>query len=195
MTTPAQGERRALLAMVLEDVARLERLLSGVREISRIDAGDAGEDVERVEMKALAGRVVEGYRMRAPAPAASLAWEVTGGEAHVSASPGRLAQALENLVDNAASFSPPRGRVEVEVSREGTSACIRVRDQGPGIPPGNMQRIFDRFFSDRPGSSAGSHAGLGLAIARSIIENAGGSVSAENLPRGGACFLVRLPLA
>jgi signal transduction histidine kinase len=58
-----------------------------------------------------------------------------------------------------------------------------------------MQRIFDRFFSDRPGSSAGSHAGLGLAIVRSIVENSGGSVTAENLPRGGACFLVRLPLA
>jgi two-component system, OmpR family, sensor histidine kinase ChvG len=195
MTTPAQGERRALLAMVLEDVSRLERLLSGVREISRIDAGDTGEDVERVEVKALAARVVEGYRLRAPASAASLAWAVTGGDAHVSVPPGRLAQALENLVDNAASFSHPGGRVEVEVRCEGTSACIRVRDEGPGVPPGNMQRIFDRFFSDRPGSSAGSHAGLGLAIVRSIVENSGGSVTAENLPRGGACFLVRLPLA
>jgi two-component system, OmpR family, sensor histidine kinase ChvG len=194
MTTPAQGERRALLAMVLEDVSRLERLLTGVREISRIDAGDAGEDVERVEVKALAARVVEGYRLRAPAPAACLAWAVTGGEAHVSVPPGRLAQALENLVDNAASFSPPKSRIEVEVGREGTCACIRVRDEGPGIPPGNMQRIFDRFFSDRREAAAGSHAGLGLAIVRSIVENCGGTVTAENLPRGGACFLVRLPL-
>ena len=120
---------------------------------------------------------------------------VTGEQAFVAAAPGRIAQALENLVDNAASFSPDAGTVEVAVRRDGESVVVRVTDEGPGIPEQNRARIFDRFFSDRPDRNGAAHAGLGLAIVKAIVEGRGGTVEASNLPGRGACLQVRLPRA
>jgi two-component system sensor histidine kinase ChvG len=125
----------------------------------------------------------------------------------VHASPDRLAQVVENLLDNAVSFSPPGGTVAVRLAREGSEAVLTVRDQGPGIPPEHLGRIFDRFFSYRPRQGAGAaepgarpgalgrHAGLGLAIVKAIVEGYGGSVAAANGAGGGAVLEVRLPAA
>jgi two-component system sensor histidine kinase ChvG len=195
LSTPEEAERRALLAMVLEDVARMERLLSGVREISRIDAGDPQEEVQRIEVKGFAERVLEGFRLRSAAGVKRITFSVAGEPAFTIMAPERFAQALENLVDNAASFSPDGGRVKVSVQRDGAAVTIRVADGGPGIPEQHRSRIFDRFFSYRPGDDGGAHAGLGLAIVKSIVESRGGTVEASNLSGGGACFQVRLPLA
>jgi two-component system sensor histidine kinase ChvG len=195
LSTPEEGERRALLAMVLDDVARMERLLSGVREISRIDAGDAGEEVQRIEVKGFAERVLDGFRLRSAAGEKRVIFSVAGEQGFVIMAPERLAQALENLVDNAASFSPEGGRVEVGVLRDGGAVSVRVTDEGPGIPEQHRSRIFDRFFSYRPGDDGGAHAGLGLAIVKSIVESRGGAVEASNRSGGGACFQVRLPQA
>ena len=195
LSTPEESERRSLLVMVLEDVARMERLLSGVREISRIDAGDAGEEVQRIEVKGFAQRVLEGFRLRSTAGEKRITFSVAGEQAFTIMAPERLAQALENLVDNAASFSPDGGRVEVSVQRDGAAVRLCVTDEGPGIPEQHRSRIFDRFFSYRPGDDGGAHAGLGLAIVKSIVESRGGKVEALNLPGRGACFQVRLPLA
>jgi len=195
LSTPEEAERRALLAMVLEDVARMERLLSGVREISRIDAGDPQQEVQRIEVKGFAERVLEGFRLRSATGKKRITFSVAGEQAFTIMAPERLAQALENLVDNAASFSPGSGRVEVSVQRDGAAVTLRVTDEGPGIPEQHRSRIFDRFFSYRPGDDGGAHAGLGLAIVKSIVESRGGTVEASNLPGGGACFEMRLPLA
>jgi two-component system sensor histidine kinase ChvG len=195
LSTPEEGERRALLGMVLEDAARMERLLSGVREISRIDAGDAGEEVQRIEVKGFAQRVLEGFQLRSATADKRITFSVAGEQAFTIMAPERLAQALENLVDNAASFSPEGGRVEVSVQRDGPAVTLRVADEGPGIPEQHRSRIFDRFFSYRPGDDSGAHAGLGLAIVKSIVESRGGTVEASNLPGRGACFQVRLPQA
>jgi two-component system sensor histidine kinase ChvG len=100
---------------------------------------------------------------------------------------------VENLVDNAAGFSPPGGTVRVSVERAAGFVVIRVCDDGPGIPAEHRGRIFDRFFSFRPGEEKGVHAGLGLAIVKAIAEGHGGAVRADNRDAGGACFEVRLP--
>ncbi len=184
-------ERRALLSMVLDDVARMERLLRGVREISRIDAGDPGAEEARVDLVAAAAQVVEGFRARLP----GVRFAVSGEQAFVAADPGRIAQALANLVDNAASFSPQGATVGVSVRADGAVAVVRVTDEGPGIAEKDKARIFDRFFSDRPDREAGAHAGLGLAIVKAIVEGRGGSVEASNLPGRGACIEIRLPRA
>lgn len=195
-------ERRSLLSMILDDVARLERLLRGVREISRIDAGDPGAEVARVEVTAAAGMVAESFRLRQP----GLRFVVSGGQAFVEGDPGRIAQALANLVDNAASFSPPGGTVDISVRADGGFVVVRVTDEGPGIAGKDTARIFDRFYTDRPGSDggdggagarpgAGAHAGLGLAIVKAIVEGRGGAVAASNLPGRGACVEIRLPRA
>jgi two-component system sensor histidine kinase ChvG len=124
-----------------------------------------------------------------------LTYSVEGGPVAVLTSPGRLQQVLENLLDNAAGFSPDGGKVRVSLLREGDSAVIRVCDDGPGIPKEHLEKIFDRFFSFRPGEEKGAHSGLGLSIVKAIAESYGGCVRVANMPLRGACFEVRVPAA
>ncbi len=112
------------------------------------------------------------------------------------ASAERLTQVLDNLLDNAASFSPDGEAVEVRVIRDGAAAVVTVDDRGPGIPETHLDRIFDRFFTWRPGRDGrDGHTGLGLAIAKAIVDGYGGSIAARNRPEGGARFEIRLPMA
>jgi two-component system, OmpR family, sensor histidine kinase ChvG len=194
LTSPNAAERRGMLSMVQDDVNRMERLLTGVREISRIDSG-AGEEEARgpVDVREIAGRVVDAARLRGNGTAVS--YVVEGELVSAWVPPERLQQVLENLIDNASGFSPPHGTVRVDVSREGQTAVVRVTDDGPGVLPEHRDRIFDRFFSFRPGESKGLHAGLGLSIVKAIAEGHGGTVGVSDQPGGGACFEVRLPAA
>jgi two-component system, OmpR family, sensor histidine kinase ChvG len=196
------AERRAMLAMVLEDVSRLERLLTGVREISRIDSGAAeAEGGRAVDVKEIAARVVSSARRRGNGGEVTFVVEGEGAAAWIP--PGRLEQVVENLVDNAVSFSPAGGVVKVTVGKDDGFAVLRVSDQGPGVPSENRGRIFDRFFSFRPGEKKGTHAGLGLSIVKAIAESHGGAVGLADPPPAspqgsagtacGACFVVRLP--
>ena len=185
-------ERRAMLSMVLEDVSRMERLLTGVREISRIDSGSVdGEKDAAVDVKEIALRVVSAARRRSNG--SSVTFVVDGEGASAWLPPGRLEQVVENLVDNASGFSPPGGEVRVSIAKADGFAILRVRDQGPGIPREHTERIFDRFFSFRPQEKKGAHAGLGLSIVKAIAESHGGTVAVSTPPDGGASFEVRLP--
>jgi two-component system sensor histidine kinase ChvG len=112
--------------------------------------------------------------------------------------PERLSQVFGNVLDNAASFSPPGGTVTVSLTEEDGKVRVIVEDQGPGIPEPHLERIFDRFFSYRPGepkarNARDGHTGLGLAIVKAIVEGYGGSVAAANRPDGGARLEIRLP--
>jgi two-component system sensor histidine kinase ChvG len=112
----------------------------------------------------------------------------------------RLGQVFRNLIDNAISFSPAHGKVIVTATKRDIIARITVEDEGPGIPPGNLESIFQRFYTERPGESFGRNSGLGLSIARQIIEGAGGRIYAENRDAnyqqgGGARLIVELPLS
>jgi two-component system sensor histidine kinase ChvG len=109
---------------------------------------------------------------------------------------------FRNLIDNAMSFSPEHGKVTVSASRQEMVARVTVEDDGPGIPPDNLESIFERFYTERPGENFGKNSGLGLSIARQITQNAGGRIWAENRPShtqgkasGGARFVVELPVA
>jgi two-component system sensor histidine kinase ChvG len=193
---PAQRSR--LLESAIEDTRRMERLLAGVREVSLLDAGAAPEAEETVDVREAAGHVVEAVGLARPGTPVRLA--VEGGHASVRMPPGRLAQVIANLVENAVDFSPHDGLVRVAVSLIGgggpaPTVVISVTDEGPGIPGDVIDRIFDRFYTWRPGREAGPHAGLGLAIVKAIVEGRGGSVRAESLPGRGARFEVRLPAA
>jgi two-component system sensor histidine kinase ChvG len=111
----------------------------------------------------------------------------------------RLVQVMRNLISNAVSFSPPDGVIRLGAAREDGVVRITVSDSGPGIPPGKLEAVFDRFYSERPAAEKfGTHSGLGLSISRQIVEMHGGTIAAANLqePDGavaGACFTVRLP--
>jgi two-component system sensor histidine kinase ChvG len=197
-TTQDAARRARYRALVERDVARLERLLGAVREIARIDAELEDEAREAVPLAELLAGILEAFRLRF---GARVGFVLAGGgePARVDASPARLAEAFENLVDNAAGFAPPGSEVRVELRREGDEAVVTVRDQGPGIPEEHLERIFERFFSWRPESDQEegplAHMGLGLAISRAIVEGYGGSLQARNEPHGGACLEVRLPCA
>ncbi|HMB52784.1 MAG TPA: ATP-binding protein [Thermoanaerobaculia bacterium] len=198
-------ERRRFEGIVSREVTRLHGLLTSVREISSIDAQLESEEAEPVVLNELLAAVVEGHRLR------GRAGNGHGGEPPtvrlrfpdeplaVRAAPERLSQVAENLLDNAASFSPPGGIVEVELAADGDTARFAVSDAGPGIPDDHAERIFDRFFSYRPEGHSNSrrdgHAGLGLAIVKAIVEGYGGTLHAENRAEGGARFEVTLPLA
>lgn len=188
------AERATMLTMVLEDVNRMERLLTGVREISRIDSGAAEEtETEPVEVRSIAEHIVVAARLRRHA--ASVAYEVRGDTSFVWVPAVRLQQVLENLLDNAVDFSPVDAMVSIVVESRGATVILRVCDNGPGIPPEHRERIFDRFFTFRPGVEKGVHAGLGLAIVKAIAESHAGHVRVSNRPSGGACFEVELPAA
>jgi two-component system sensor histidine kinase ChvG len=190
------GERRCFLTMIQNDVARMERLLSEAREISRIDARLDDEEPTSVVLDQLLTALVDSFRLRYGETGFQFDLALADARVVVFASADRLTQVFENLVDNAVSFSPPEGRVTVSMRASGGTAEVTIADEGPGIPAEHRDRIFSRFFSYRPGDEDDSgHTGLGLALVRSIVESYGGSVSADPRSGGGTKMIVTLPLA
>lgn len=189
-------ERRRFLLMIQKDVARMERLLTESREISRIDAQLDDEERSRVRLDELLPALIESFRLRFcdSGPAIDLA--VADDGLAVEASADRLTQVFENLIDNAVSFSPPGSRIAVTLRAASGNAEVTVIDEGPGIPEEHRERIFSRFFTYRPAQRDHSnHTGLGLALVRAIVESYGGSVACENRNAGGTRMVVTLPLA
>lgn len=186
------ADRRRFLEIAWREVARMEHLLSSVREISRIDARLEAEPAVPVDLRELLPGVLESFRLRT---GARIALRAPAAPVHAVAAPERLEQVFENLLDNAVGFSPPGSEVAVELKAEEDAAVVTVEDQGPGIPEEHRERIFDRFFTWRPDEphARNGHTGLGLAIVKAIAEGYGGSVSVRNRPEGGARFEVRLP--
>jgi two-component system sensor histidine kinase ChvG len=192
--TDDAAERSRLLGLLTSDVDRLEGLVSGVRELARIDAQVAHDAMEIVDIGTLLEGLTGGFAYR------GLPVQVAFGggppAALVRASADRLAQVFENILDNAAGFAPPGTVVEVSASVDEESCVVAVSDRGPGIPAAHVERVFERFFSFRPGqASRREHMGLGLAIARAIVEGYGGTIHAAHRDGGGARIEVRLPLA
>jgi len=189
-------DRERFVRIVQQEVARMESLLSGIREVTLIDAELQVETREAVSLGDVARRVVEGFRMREKSDV-RIRFEEPASVVRASVSPDRFAQILENLLENAVSFSRADEAVDLEVLQRGDEALVVVADRGPGIPDSHKERIFDRFFSYRKSASGSSerHVGLGLSIVRSIVDGYGGSVSVRDRDGGGATFEVRLPLA
>jgi two-component system sensor histidine kinase ChvG len=189
-------ERRRFLAVVLEEVARMEQQVSQLAEVTRIDAALEAEEQTAVPLNGLLSRIAERFRMRENG---RVRFELAQPEQvlAVRASPARMTQVFENLFDNAASFSPDGGLVRVALARSPDgSVAVTVSDEGPGIPAAHHARIFDRFFSYRPegaGEPGRLHTGLGLAIVKAIVEGYGGTVAATNNPGRGTAFTVRMP--
>jgi two-component system sensor histidine kinase ChvG len=181
-------DRQRFLWLLLGDVDRLERLVTGVRELARIDGELEHQLTETVRIRELLQELAE--RQRSARAGRTIA--VTGPETEVRGARERLAQVFDNLLGNAASFAPDGTTVEVDVASDGHGCVVSVCDRGPGIPEAHLDRVFERFFTYRPVSGRGEHVGLGLSIAKRIVEGYGGSITARNRPGGGARFDVRL---
>jgi two-component system sensor histidine kinase ChvG len=200
--------RGRLMSIIQHDVRRLDRLISDISDASRLDAELARADAEPVDMTRLLDAVVSvaNERRRSGEPVIRLVVERqnTGRNAFFTLGhDSRLGQVLNNLIDNARSFSPPDGTVTVTLRRRRQEIEVTVEDDGPGIDPEALDRIFERFYTDRPEQGFGQNSGLGLSISRQIIEAHRGRIRAENRDgppgpdgeptRRGARFVIRLP--
>jgi two-component system sensor histidine kinase ChvG len=196
------NRQRQLLTIIAQDVTRLDRLISDVSDASRLDAELSrvtAAPVDVVPILWTLQELDEATRDTENDPKLEVVAPPNGLK--VWAVEDRLVQVLRNLIGNAQSFSPPRGRIIVRIRDVGGITEMCVEDDGPGIPDANLEHIFDRFYSERPkGESFGQHSGLGLSISRQIVEALKGQLSAENRRDGagrvlGARFIVRLPTA
>ncbi|HEY6844339.1 MAG TPA: ATP-binding protein [Thermoanaerobaculia bacterium] len=191
----APAERARFLRIAESEIARMENLMAQVREITMIDADIQKEERTAVDVNALLQRIVDGFRMREK-ERITFDLQLASEPLPAAASEDRLLQVFENLLDNAASFTPDGKRITITTAREGANVLVRVADEGPGIPPENLGRIFDRFFTYRPDQATTKrHTGLGLSIVKAIVEGYGGNTNAANREAGGAIFEVRLPIS
>lgn len=197
-------QQQRLMAIILDDVERLDRLITDISDASRLDAELSRADMEPVDIKgllttlveveriAIEGRSGDGPRLQLDLPEDET-FRVVGLE-------DRIVQVLRNLISNAVSFSPPGGVISLTCGRQGSRIRIVVEDEGPGLPPGKFDAVFDRFYTERPeGEKFGTHSGLGLSISKQIVTAHRGRIHAENVERDGrvtgARFIVSLPAA
>ena len=191
--------REKLRVVIYSDVKRLDRLITDISAASRLDAELSRAEGEAVDVVNLVEGVLDGYRTTQMFDTISFEFKQPEEEVTVNGLPGRLGQVLRNLIDNAISFSPEKGQVEIRVEAHEKTVDLSVADSGPGIPESKLDAIFNRFYTERPKAEGfGRHSGLGLSISRLIVEAHGGKITARNRIGEdgeilGALFLIRLP--
>jgi len=195
--------RARLMEIIQHDVKRLDRLITDISDASRLDAELAREDSLPVDLRKLLENIIDMRRLN-PAAGKKLALNLAvsrrrAAEGYVvMGHEGRLGQVINNLLDNARSFVPAdKGRIDVSMRRDEDGVEIVVEDNGPGIRAEVIDRVFERFYTDRPEEEGfGQNSGLGLSISRQIVEAHGGTIRAENriAPEHGARFVINLPV-
>jgi two-component system sensor histidine kinase ChvG len=191
-----QKAREKLMGILKQDVSRLDRLIGDISNASRLDAELSREHPRRIDLGRLLGDITAVYDASLKPGEATVRLALPANAVTVSGREGPLGQVFRNLIDNARSFSPPGGEVVVTLESMKGEAVLKVEDSGPGIHPENLETVFERFYTSRPkGQAFGGNSGLGLSIARQIVEAHGGRVGAENRSQGGALFTVVLPEA
>jgi two-component system, OmpR family, sensor histidine kinase ChvG len=196
------GKQRRLLAIIQDDVERLDRLITDISAASRLDAELSRLELSPIDVRGMLAALADVHEATRGGESPRLVFDLPSGRPLIV--PGiesRLSQVFLNLIANAASFSPPDGEIRIRAFPDGRAVRITVEDEGPGIPEDRLTAIFDRFYSERPaGEKFGTHSGLGLSISKQIIEAHRGRIWAENRIDGvgrvcGARFLIRLPVA
>ena len=204
-------QRQRLIEIVVHDVKRMDRLITDISDASRLDAELARAEVYPVDVSKLLGSIVGLANETAKANEAEILLVVqpitdkynAETKYQVMGNDSRLNQVFRNLIDNARSFTLEGTKISVRLRRIGENVEIRVEDSGPGISPENSERVFERFYTDRPPQSFGRNSGLGLAISRQVVEAHKGRIYVENRlgkaddkgekPVLGARFVVRIP--
>ncbi|MCK5576657.1 MAG: GHKL domain-containing protein, partial [Sphingomonadales bacterium] len=194
--------QQKLMDVILDDVERLDRLITDISDASRLDAELSRGEIQPVNLAGILGTLADIHTHTAAQGAPSLTFAAEDGLI-VDAMEDRLVQVFRNLLSNAISFSPASDTAAIRLNayREGGFIIATVEDDGPGIPEGNQLKIFNRFYTERPEAEEfGRHSGLGLSISKQIIEAHGGTLTASNTTAKdgsitGACFTVKLPAA
>jgi two-component system, OmpR family, sensor histidine kinase ChvG len=195
------ANQRRLMAIILDDVERLDRLITDISDASRLDAELGRLEVAPIDIAAMLAALADLHESTKTEGAPHLVLEPTDRNRPLIV-PGietRLSQVFRNLIANAVSFSPPLGEICLTARHDGRAVLITVEDHGPGIPDDKLTAIFDRFYTERPlGEKFGTHSGLGLSISKQIVEAHRGMIWAENRKDvsgavTGARFCIRLP--
>jgi signal transduction histidine kinase len=184
------------LQVMLAQSERLGRLVDQLLQLSRLESGDLPLRREEVALRPLVARVISEIEVTRGRRDVELAQEVAEDLPLVFADAERVHQVLFNLLDNAVRLSPSGGRVSVSATRHGRTVEVAVRDTGPGIPPEHLPRLFERFYRvDTARSRDEGGTGIGLAIARSVVEAHGGRIWADSEPGRGSTFTFEIPVA
>ena len=195
-------QRQRLLDVIVNDVKRMDRLVTDISNASRLDAELVRERMDAFDLGEMIEMLAGVTRSEGEERRVEVITDLPDGTFFAKGLEGRLAQVIANLLGNALSFAPDDSKITVRGRiRPSGQITVSVQDQGPGIPPENLGSIFERFYSERPDTEAfGNHSGLGLSISRQIVEAHGGKIWAENVPddsapegRGGARFIMELP--
>ena len=192
---PDDATRQKLMALVRADVKRIDRLITDISDASRLDAELSRERHSAIELSHLLKTIVEIYDITeiSKGQTVTLLDELPPG-IRIMGNDERLGQVFRNLIDNAISFSKDGDTITISAYLHHAFARVTVEDTGPGIPPDNLESIFERFYTERPAMHFGNNSGLGLSIARQITENASGRIWAENVDGAGARFVVEFPV-
>ncbi len=182
------------IPQALAQVDRLAALVSQLLDQARVQSGQLSLALGDIDLESVVSPIVASFEPQAAAKEVELSLQVLR-PVRLEADPGRLAQVVVNLVDNALRHTPPGGQVRVELDAHANEALLRVRDTGAGIPYQDLPHIFERFYVvDRSRARELSGAGLGLSIVKQIVDAHGGRIAAESMLGSGATFTVRLPI-
>jgi two-component system sensor histidine kinase ChvG len=189
------------MAIILDDVERLDRLITDISDASRLDAELGRLEMAPIDLAAMLEALVDIHESTRgdDAPHLAITLANRGRGLVVPGIETRLSQVFRNVIANAVSFTRPLGEIRLAARHDGRAVLVTVEDEGPGIPEEKLTAIFDRFYTERPsGEKFGTHSGLGLSISKQIVEAHRGRIWAENCkdPSGavsGARFSIRLP--
>ena len=189
----SDGEKADLLATVIDEAERLNRFIANLLDMTKLESGavvpnTARHDVGEIVGSALrrAGKILSRH---------SVDLELAAGLPMLDVDAVLLEQVLFNILDNAAKYSSPGTNIRIQSWRDGEAVCLRIVDEGDGIPSGDLERIFDKFYRAQKGDQVRAGTGLGLAISRGFVEAMHGTITAENrMDRPGAVFTIRLPI-
>jgi len=185
---PPQVARRRFADRILKDTDQLTAIVNNLRQLAEIERGDGELTIGRFALAELLQEVIQRSRPEQPIDL------TIPGALHIEADRSKLAQALANLLDNAAKFSPPGAGIDIQARSAQGEVRITVRDHGPGISPEHWERVFERFYKvDQARSRASGGSGLGLAIAKHLLLVQGGRIWTEAEPDGGQRFTIALP--
>lgn len=195
-----EADRDKLIDIIAQDVARMNRLITDISNASKVDANLARDTAQILDAAEIVANITLFYQQTRSGPGAKVVdLSPTSDPVFIRAFETPFAQVLRNLIDNALTFSVPDGIVEISATADDQGVTFAVKDYGPGIPLGNLDTVFERFYTQRPeGAQFGSHSGLGLAICRQIVTAHKGRIWAENWLDdggviGGARFFVEVP--
>ena len=186
-------DTRRFLEIIARHSARMERLVSDLLRLARLDARQEALDLAPCDLQQLFNTVVGDVAQTAEEKRQHITTAVDPAACRITADPAKLHDVLRNLVENAVHYAPDAATIRLEAERDNGLVRISVSDSGPGIPPDDLSRVFERFYRVDKSRSRPGGTGLGLAIVKHLVELHGGQATAENRPEGGARFIVTVP--